>query len=531
MAGMNQYFQLTENFGMASLRIFPPQGGGKKLELKEVQHYLEEAGYSKVDARELSDALKQTGGICDVPLGPWLGFYENEKMKISVSGDKMLAYARFYAPADKGKVMDAQEIIRDLEASRITVGILEDAVREFTENREYCRDILLAKGIPPTQGADGKIKYLFNTNLNMKPKRNEDGTVNYRELNTINHVEAGQCLAQMIKEVPGESGETVYGDVVQPRQVKPASFSFSNNIELTEDGMELHSQVAGHVNLVRGQVFVSEVFEVPADVDNTTGNIVYEGNVWVKGNVKSGFSIQSKGDIVVEGVVEGAELNAGGQIIVKRGIHGMSKGNLKAGSNIITKFIANATVSAGGYIETESILHSFASARTEVKVGGKKGSITGGTIRAGKLVDANNIGSEMGAATRIEVGVEPEVKEHYNALQKEIMQLNKEMNQVRPVLQNYASGKVEQMSTEKQRQIQMMINSFREKKKRLDEVQEEFTSLHEVVSMSSNARVRIRGTIYPGVWVNVSDIGMSIKNNYSNSAIFKDKGEIVIRPQ
>lgn len=79
-------------------------------------------------------------------------------------------------------------------------------------------------------------------------------------------------------------------------------------------------------------------------MDNSTGNIDYPGNVTVRGNVKGGFSIIAKGDIVVEGVVEDALIQAGGQIIVKRGIHGMTKGILRAQGNVICKFIENATI-------------------------------------------------------------------------------------------------------------------------------------------------------------------------------------------
>ena len=88
---------------------------------------------------------------------------------------------------------------------------------------------------------------------------------------------------------------------------------------------EIFSEVTGHASLVKGKVFVSSVFEVPADVDNSIGNVEYAGNVHVAGNVKGGFEVRAKGDIIVEGVVEDALLEAGGQIIVKRGIHGMGK--------------------------------------------------------------------------------------------------------------------------------------------------------------------------------------------------------------
>jgi len=53
---------------------------------------------------------------------------------------------------------------------------------------------------------------------------------------------------------------------------------------------------------------VPEVFLWSADVDNSTGNIDYPGNVTVRGNVKGGFSIIAKGDIVVEELADNISL-------------------------------------------------------------------------------------------------------------------------------------------------------------------------------------------------------------------------------
>ena len=119
-------------------------------------------------------------------------------------------------------------------------------------------------------------------------------------------------------------------------------------------------------------MFVSDILEVK-DVDSSTGDIDYEGSVKINGNVCANFSVRAKGDIEVSGVVEGAYLEAGGDIIITRGMNGMIKGTLKAGGNIVAKFIENAKVHADGYISTESILHSDVYAASEVLVSGRRG--------------------------------------------------------------------------------------------------------------------------------------------------------------
>ena len=68
-------------------------------------------------------------------------------------------------------------------------------------------------------------------------------------------------------------------------------------------GTELYAEIDGQLKIVDGKINVYSVYEVPADVDNSTGNIRFIGNVTVRGNVLSGFEIEAGGDIEVSGVV------------------------------------------------------------------------------------------------------------------------------------------------------------------------------------------------------------------------------------
>lgn len=531
MESKNGYFKLDIRNGSVFLLIYPPQNGGKAADYKEVTAYLDRKGYGVLDVRELNNALTVTEGVQEVCVGAWNGIYENEQMEVTISIDKMLVFCRFYPPSNNGRLMTEEDILGDLAFHKVSIGIQQAEIQKFLKDRHYCTNYIMAKGIPPVNGKDAKIEYFFNTNHNLKPKKNEDGSVNYHELNTISRVERGQTLAKLHKEVPGKPGKDVFGGDIQARQEKTLKLEFGNNITLSEDMTEIYSGVTGHASLVNGKVFVEDVFEVPADVDTSTGNIVYDGNVTIKGNVKSGFSVTAKGDIVIEGVVEAAFLSAGGQIIVKRGIHGMGKGRVQAKDNIITKFIENATVISGGYIETGSILHSRVSAGNDIRVGGKKGFVNGGVIRAGNLVEAQTIGSSMGTLTKIEVGVDPEVKERYGELQKSIIQISKELEQLRPILVNFNEKmqKKEPLSVERVQQVQTVARSFKEKQQLLNAQRKELKELHEQIQMSHNAKVKVKGSIYPGVSVNISEVSMNIKSERSFSKFVKEKGEVVVR--
>ncbi len=532
MAAQNGYFQFKFADGKSFLHIFPPVDGGETLQISEVIRYLDAKRISTYDLKELNRAVTTLDAETDVELGAWDGIEVNEMMDINVSLDKMQVICRFYPPSAKGGRMDAQEIINDLVAAKIKFGMDQNAIFSFLSEREYCKNYILAKGVPPVHGTDARIVYKFNTDVNLAPKHNEDGTVDYRELNTISAVNSGDLLAELIKEDPGKSGHDVFGNEIKPRSVKTAKFDCGNNITISEDGTKAFSDVTGHAQLLNGKMFVSNVYEVPADVDNSIGNIDYPGSVFVKGNVKGGFTIRAHGDIIVEGVVEDAELFADGQIIVKRGIHGMTKGYMRAGKSVIVKFIENATVVSSGYIETEIIMHSKVEAATYVKVKGKKGLINGGVVRAGNEIEADNVGSGMGGTTTLEVGIQPERKERYGKLQKLIKEQNGELEKTKTILTTYAEkmAKGEQLSKDKLIFVQKLTLDYKERRAALLPLTEEFEKLHDELLLENNACVKVNRQIYAGTVINISDLFYHVAKDDSYCKYRKDSGEIVRSP-
>lgn len=524
----NQYFQLESRGASVCLHIYPPLEGGKMLNIAEVTEYLASKRYDRYDLKELNAAINNVETESMIFVGNWDGVSCRESMLINVSLDKMRVVCRFYPPSVGGAGMDAKDIISDLAFHKITYGIKEEEIKAFLENRQYCTDYVIAEGLAPVHGRDAKIEYFFNTNKNLQPKRNEDGSVDYKELNTISHVKAGDLLARLIKEDLGQSGRNVHGEEIKPRTVRSLRLEYGNNITCNEDRTEIFSDVTGHANCIDGKVFVSNVFQVPADVDNSVGNIEYNGSVEIKGNVKAGFSVKATGDIIIEGVVENAFVESAGQIIVKRGIHGMHKGVLKAGTNVMAKYIENAKVYAGGYVEAEAILNSDVSATGEVRVHGKKGLINGGTVRAGKSIETEYAGTDMGTFTTLEVGIEPARKQRYLDLNKEVAKRGKELEDLKVIINNYSAilKKGEVLPKDKLIYVQNLALEYKTKKEELEPLREEMRQIHIEMVESDRSYIAITRTIFPGVELCISDLSYSIKDKMNYCKFKKQNGEI-----
>ena len=527
MRNRNGYFQLLVEEAKTSLKIYPPEGEGEPFPLEELFDYFNrlKISYDMVEIKNFYDRLEDEPLV--MPLRRAFHYQEREIMILTISDDKMSVTARFMAPSDKGEKMDLTEILGDLVHKGIKAGVKKEVIEAFLNNREYCKDYLIAEGKPPVKGEDARIEYYFNTDLSMKPTENEDGSVDFRNLNNICPVQEGELLARLYKEKPGQAGYNVLGERLRPADVKRLRLQHGANVSLNEDKTELYSAVSGHVTLSGDQVHVSNVYDVE-DVGNATGNINYDGTVNVKGNVKSGFKVYAKGNIIVGGVVEGAELEAEGEIILKRGIQGGGRAQVKAKGNIVAKFIEGATVSSEGYIRTESILLSNVSARGEIEVSGRKGFVTGGTVRSMSMITVKNIGSETGGSTRLEVGIDPVLREHYSVLEREIAGIKEQMAKVYPVLVAFGKriGKGEKMEQSKMDQMRSLTKTYSDMEADVKNKKKEHEDIGECLDADANACIKVTGMIYPGASISISDVSMTIKSRDQYCRFIKEGGEV-----
>ena len=302
------------------------------------------------------------------------------------------------------------------------------------------------------------------------------------------------------------------GEKIMPAEVKRATFDYGHNIEQSEDGLKLTSMVNGHVELVDGAVFVSDELVVE-NVDNSTGNIDYEGNVQINGNVFTNFHVKAQGDIMVKGVVEGAVLEAGGNIIITRGMNGMGKGLLKAEGNIVAKFLENVTAEAKGYVASESILHSRISAGSEVNVDGKRGFITGGKVCATGSINVKTLGSQMGADTIIEVGADPAVKARIKQLQQQISEDMKTLQMVQPTLDSMKTKLAQgvRLNDEQIKYVQTLVLANEQKSRSLEASNKELQELEKQVGNPMDTVVRVHGMVYPGTRICIGDVSMVVQ--------------------
>lgn len=532
MDGRNAYFQLIIKGDGTYLKLFENEVGGQPILYEDLSNYLTDKRIYEFDKVSVGRALTSLHGTAEVKLTPAIILSQDEYLKVIVSEDRTSAVGRFYPPTNNGVLMKKEDIISTLVHYGVKYGVVDININQFLQERRYCTDYILAKATPAVQGHDAAITYHFNTDLTLKPKTNDDGSVDFHQLDMISHCKKDDLLATLLPIDLGKPGIDICGNVIYPSKVNNRAMRYGNKIYLSEDGLNMYSGVDGHVTLTDGRVFVSDTYEIPADVDTSTGDIVYEGNVVVKGNVITGFSIKAKGDVVVDGVVEGAFIESGGQIILKRGIQGMSKGILRANGNIISKFIENAEVVSGGYITTESILHSKVSAKGDITVGGRRGFVTGGEIRSGTMITVKTAGSQMGTSTLLEVGIDPKIIAEFREVEKKLATMIADKDKVTQGLSIFRK-KLEgglQMNEEKREYLMKITQSNILLESQIVEAKRRYDELRIEMEGNSSGIIKVQDTVYPGTKIVISNVIYFVRELVQHSRFIRDRADIKVSP-
>lgn len=531
MAGMDgdKLYRIEYKSNGVFLTVVKPQDFGRRASDNEIIDTLRRKRVRTFNAESIAEAVRKADGK-----EVWIAPAQQEEnidagCEIIASPDKMQAFVVLHPPEGKGLPPETELIRRALADKGVVYGVNERKVLELSQFPIYGTQILIAEGKPSVNGRNGEVRMLVDVNKDSKPVVREDGTVNFKELDAIENVARGQVLAELLPPVKGVAGSTIAGVEIKPLDGKSATFNRGRNVTLSGDMQQLLADIDGQVMVVDGKISVFSTYEIKADVDVSTGNINFVGNVVVRGNVLSGFIVEAGGNIEVQGVAEGATLIAGGSITLRRGMVGNGKGQVTAGTDIFAKYIENCRVEAKNNIVAEAIMHSDVRCGNRMVLEGKKGLLVGGTAQVGKEVEAKVIGSQMSTATVIEVGVDPNLRERLKFLRAEVGQMDenlKKSNQAIALLKKMDGAG--QLTDDKR---EMLAKSTRAKffyESKLLEYRKEMAEIEERLQDVANGRVKAHLSVFNGVRVSIGSSMMIVKDELSRCVLYRDGADVKI---
>lgn len=450
-------------------------------------------------------------------------------VEVYIDNDKLKAYVLLSRPSETGSRCSFEEVLDALREKKVVFGIDERRVREALQENNWERKIMVAEGIAPIDGRNAALEYVFQSKTGMLPKMDEAGKVDFHDLGIVNNVRKGDLLVSKIPCQTGLPGSDVYANTLAAKAPKDLNLPQGKNTVSDTEGIHLYAAVDGHMSIINNKIDINPVFHVIGDVDYSSGNIDFIGNVVIRGNVTTGFKVNAGGDIDIQGSVEGADVSAQGSINVKGGINGKMKGKVIAGVDIVARFIENASVQAGqNVLAKEAIIQSQVKAGHSVKVIDNKAIIVGGVIQAAEVVESKVLGSQLATQTIVEVGVNPYIKEEYYKLMKEQTSKEKEFQNISHNLQVYnKSGiAVENLSDKKKEVLIKLLDLYTVLRNDLQEIVNRLEHLGKEMKRYRNAEVKVLDVAYPGVRITIGDQIYVINDPVKYTRFLIEGGEI-----
>ncbi len=508
------------------LELVPPRNGGNPVDKGALSEYLRRKQINGAKDVNLNLLLDDPAGVFEKIAAAQEENFFGEEISVEITEDAMEVYVTLIPGEEGGAALTAEEIGDILILKyKIKYGVEEEALKQLCEERVYHEKKLVAKGTRPINGENGTMEIHVETDNHRKDTvEDESGKIDFRSISQFDKIEAQQVLATRVFATLGQDGTDVYGKRLIALKGKEADFpSPGKNVKFSSDKTQLISQIQGKAYYDFGKISVLPHVKIDGDVDLTVGNVEFDGDVMVSGNVKAGFSVKATGNITVQGLVEAAVLESGGNIVIRNGIKGSDKGKVTAQNNVTALYIERMEVEAGGDVEAGAILNSHVLSEGAVKVTIGKGTLAGGIVSAGTYVVAKVIGMDAGTPTRIEVGLLPRKRQQLKKLEQELAELSGKIERLELALSTQKrmgqdSGKVRLEAVIKLSQMKKEFDSKQEQKQELSQ---------SILGNGREGKVHVLDTIYSGVKIQMGSDMLTVP--YENSFVTYHKEEKEIK--
>lgn len=416
------------------------------------------------------------------------------------------------------------ENIKELIAeSGIKAGIDKGLVQAIVAERMYDRYVIFAKGNPAENGRDGYFTYHFKTELDNKPKLLPDGSVDYHNVEIYEQVTEGQEIATYTPSTVGHYGYDIFGKMLPTIPGKDMQPLKGSGFTLSEDQNHYYAECNGKVELNRDQLIVSNVLDIKGDVDLTTGDIEFNGDVIIHGSVLAGSIINVVGNLTILGNVESAHIIAGGDIQLKAGMQGGGKGIVECNGDVWGKFFEQTILKVKKDLHANSLLNCNTLCEGDIYISGRHGIIVGGNTTCQGNIEATVIGNMAEVKTYVAAGVNNSSLEELNVLEDKIKEITASIDKHSQIMDKLKAINNPTEQDKYNTMVKQVETSMRELNMQLIALRAELDQKLFLISSYSNSKIIVHKYMYPQVKILLNGLHYTCTDTYTN-VIVKDAG-------
>lgn len=394
------------------------------------------------------------------------------------------------------------QVLRDaLAAHNVCVGIKEEALVAILSAPE--EEIVVAEGTPPIPGKNGRIELVAETT---RPEEAND-KLQPRPFYSLRNVYVGDVVAKIVPAEPGHDGVSVTGEPVPAPKVSEAGPRLGPGViwSSTEQGVIVAARSGNAILRDDRFVEVEDVITIAHDVDYVVGNIDFVGSVIVQGDVKSDIRIRVGLNLEVTGDVGDAVIEAGGDVVVKKGFLGRGNGIITAAGSVRVQHILNQKIRAG-----VDIVIARESVNGDVVAGKRVVSpfavILGGCVEAEELVEVQGLGRAEASTAKVRVGRRGKIYERLNAIEKELRQGDKNLVELKDAVYKLVRFKIDKgaLPADKEQILVRLQKTLKQLPVAIDALKAEKARLNEDLTHTVDAVLKVHETVHDNVYIEIN---------------------------
>ncbi len=416
----------------------------------------------------------------------------SKKEYLSVECGQMLAYMKI-PTIGKKNAYTKDIILKFLAKCNIKSEIDEDAVVELIKHpgERY----LVTSGVGAVDGKDGYYEYCFDKENAHGFVENEDGTVDFSNLDSVIKVNVGSVVAVYHKATAGVDGKDIFGNVITAKRGHEIPILRGEGFMVMNDRVTYVAKYKGALSYEDGEINITKM-AIMSEVKITDKVVRVDGTLLVTGDVDSGSEIHATGDVIVSGRVTSSIITSGGNVVIKGGAACPVRGGIEAAGDVYAKYLERVTVKARN-ICANAIINCDISAEEKVKIVGKDGVVYGGNLQATFGFEAPCVGSRGGAETIINLGLSPDFQLAYMNAQKDLLRKEEEYNTL-----NVEKERLQEMGAVNREMMQWKVKvnaAASVKERQIQEIKSKLKTMEVTIANSNNATAVITDQLYNGV--------------------------------
>jgi len=358
-------------------------------------------------------------------------------------------------PSLASALVDAGVVVGDEVRDR-----LERLIAECASD-PGAREVVVAEAQPATAGADARIEWVAGYD--------PDGPGRDMEYAAVS---VGDPIATLVPPTDGLCGTDVTGEAVpaSPGATRPIHVD-ADSLDVDETGV-MTATVDGVVLADAGGIRIVPLRLIAGDVDETTGDVDFEGCVHIRKDLRDGRTVKSRDGLWIDGTIGAAAIVAGGDLVI-------------GGDAIDCEMIV------GGALRCE------------------EGRIAGGPVTVAGPVMVHTLGIDGDDGTLLVLGAAPIASPRMQRLEQLVEKLSGRLEQDETELETLSKRRdeLDHSETERLTEIEFEAAELREK---LDACRGERDGLRAGTNARFSVDLSVSACVHAGVSIQVGDSVMRV---------------------